>query len=52
MAEAAAAPAQAQVGGAADQAYNPYAAHGSLYASPPPNPGHTGGYGYGSNYGY
>ncbi|KAK5786242.1 flowering locus K homology domain-like [Gossypium arboreum] len=51
MAEAAA-PAQAQVGGAADQAYNPYAAHGSLYASPPPNPGHAGGYGYGSNYGY
>ncbi|KAH1083422.1 hypothetical protein J1N35_023183 [Gossypium stocksii] len=52
MAEAAApAPAQAQVGGAADQAYNPYAAHGSLYASPPPNPGHAGGYGYGSNYG-
>ncbi|XP_012492807.1 flowering locus K homology domain isoform X2 [Gossypium raimondii] len=51
MAEAAA-PAQAQVGGAADQAYNPYAAHGSLYASPPSNPGHAGGYGYGSNYGY
>ncbi|MBA0561369.1 hypothetical protein Golob_018205 [Gossypium lobatum] len=51
MAEAAA-PAQAQVGGAADQAYNPYAAHGSLYASPPSNPGHAGGYGYGSNYGF
>ncbi|XVF31083.1 hypothetical protein REPUB_Repub16aG0115000 [Reevesia pubescens] len=56
MAEAAAAPAQA-AGGAADQAYNPYAAHSSVYASPPSNPGHaghTGGYGsvYGSNYGY
>ncbi|MBA0737455.1 hypothetical protein Gogos_010919 [Gossypium gossypioides] len=54
MAEAAAAPAQAQAGGVADQAYNPYAAHGSVYASPPSNPGHAGGYGsvYGSNYGY
>ncbi|XWS42525.1 hypothetical protein CRYUN_Cryun16bG0021700 [Craigia yunnanensis] len=53
MAEAAG-PAQAQTGGAADQAYNPYAAHSSVYASPPSNPGHTGGYGsaYGSNYGY
>ncbi|XP_022742612.1 flowering locus K homology domain-like [Durio zibethinus] len=55
MAEAAA-PAQAQTG-AVDQAYNPYAAHSSVYASPPSNPGHaghTGGYGsvYGSNYGY
>nr|KJB26569.1 hypothetical protein B456_004G247700 [Gossypium raimondii] len=54
MAEAAAAPAQAQAGGVADQAYNPYAAHSSVYASPPSNPGHAGGYGsvYGSNYGY
>ena len=53
MAEAAG-QAQAQTGGAADQAYNPYAAHSSVYASPPSNPGHTGGYGsvYGSNYGY
>ncbi|XWS64720.1 hypothetical protein CRYUN_Cryun05aG0027900 [Craigia yunnanensis] len=53
MAEAAG-QAQAQAGGAADQAYNPYAAHSSVYASPPSNPGHTGGYGsvYGSNYGY
>ncbi|TYI70946.1 hypothetical protein E1A91_D08G259200v1 [Gossypium mustelinum] len=54
MAEAAAAPAQAQAGGVADQAYNPYAAHSSVYASPPSNPGHAGGYGsvYDSNYGY
>ncbi|KDP23685.1 hypothetical protein JCGZ_23518 [Jatropha curcas] len=56
MAEAAA-PAQAQTGGSTDQAYNPYAAHGSVYASPPSNQGHTGhtgGYGsvYGTNYGY
>ena len=56
-AAAAAAPTQAQTGGGADQAYNPYAAHSSVYASPPSNPGHaghTGGYGsvYGSNYGY
>ena len=53
MAEAAG-QAQAQTGGAADQAYNPYAAHSSIYASPPSNPGHSGGYGsvYGSNYGY
>ncbi|KAE8667503.1 Flowering locus K-like proteiny domain [Hibiscus syriacus] len=45
---------QAQAGGVADQAYNPYAAHGSLYASPPSNPGHPGGYGsvYGSNHGF
>ncbi|KAK8576148.1 hypothetical protein V6N13_090625 [Hibiscus sabdariffa] len=60
MAEAAAAAAassQGQGGGAPDQAYNPYATHGSVYASPPSNQGHaghTGGYGsvYGSNYGY
>lgn len=56
MAEAAA-PAQTQMGGSADQGYNPYATHGSMYGSPPSNPGHaghTGGYGsvYGSNYGY
>ncbi|XVF06349.1 hypothetical protein REPUB_Repub06bG0040300 [Reevesia pubescens] len=56
MAEAAA-PAQGQAGGVADHAYNPYASHSSVYASPPSNPGHTGhtgGYGsvYGSNYGY
>lgn len=57
MAEAAAAPGQQQMGGSADQGYNPYATHGSMYGSPPSNPGHaghTGGYGsvYGSNYGY
>ncbi|KAI5424040.1 hypothetical protein KIW84_030308 [Lathyrus oleraceus] len=56
MAEAAAAaPAQQQTGGpAADQGYNSYPAHGSVYASPPSNPGHAGGYGsvYGANYGY
>ncbi|KAL6325862.1 hypothetical protein AAG906_031099 [Vitis piasezkii] len=56
MAEAAA-PAQAQAGGSADQGYNSYAAHGSMYASPASNPAHashTGGYGpvYGANYGY
>ncbi|XP_065852150.1 flowering locus K homology domain isoform X1 [Euphorbia lathyris] len=53
-AAAAAAPAQAPTGGSADQGYNPYAAHGSVYASPPSNPGHAGGYGsvYGTNYGY
>ncbi|KAK7337920.1 hypothetical protein VNO77_18512 [Canavalia gladiata] len=54
MAEAAA-PAQAQTGGlAADQGYNSYPTHGSVYASPPSNPGHTGGYGsvYGANHGY
>ncbi|KAI4301942.1 hypothetical protein L6164_035173 [Bauhinia variegata] len=48
----AAAPAQAQTGGpAADQGYNTHPAHGSVYASPPSNPG---GYGsvYGTNYGY
>ncbi|KAE8711633.1 putative ankyrin repeat-containing protein [Hibiscus syriacus] len=51
---AAAAQPQAQAGGVPDQTYNPYAAHGSVYASPPSNPGHPGGYGsvYGSNYGY
>ena len=57
MAEAAAGPAQAQTGGGAVQAYNPYASHSSVYASPSSNPGHaghSGGYGsvYGSNYGY
>ncbi|KAJ7978131.1 RNA-binding KH domain-containing protein [Quillaja saponaria] len=53
MAEAAA-PAQQQSGGSADQGYNSYPPHGSVYASPPSNPGHAGGYGsvYGSNYGY
>ncbi|XP_058738671.1 flowering locus K homology domain [Vicia villosa] len=54
-AAAAAAPAQQQTGGpAADQGYNSYPAHGSVYASPPSNPGHAGGYGsvYGANYGY
>ncbi|WCJ39951.1 RNA-binding KH domain-containing protein [Euphorbia peplus] len=55
-AAAAAAPTQAQTGGSAEQGgYNPYAAHGSVYASPPSNPGHAGGgYGsvYGTNYGY
>ncbi|XP_015875416.1 flowering locus K homology domain isoform X2 [Ziziphus jujuba] len=49
--------AQAQSGGQTDQSYNSYAAHGSVYASPPSNPGHVGhagGYGsvYGANYGY
>ncbi|CAJ2631467.1 flowering locus K homology domain [Trifolium pratense] len=60
MAEAAAAaaapaPAQQQTGGPpADQGYNSYPAHGSVYTSPPSNPGHAGGYGsvYGANYGY
>ncbi|XP_061340428.1 flowering locus K homology domain [Gastrolobium bilobum] len=54
MAEAAT-PAQPQTGGPApDQGYNSYPAHGSVYASPPSNPGHAGGYGsvYGANYGY
>ncbi|CAN1176662.1 Flowering locus K homology domain [Linum perenne] len=55
MAEAGAPPAQGQgpTGGSADQSYNPYAGHGSVYASPP-NAGHAGGYGsvYGGNYGY
>ncbi|XP_027351861.1 flowering locus K homology domain [Abrus precatorius] len=54
MAEAAA-PAQSQAGGpAADQGYNSYPTHGSVYASPPSNPGHGGGYGsvYGANYGF
>nr|XP_027188494.1 flowering locus K homology domain isoform X2 [Cicer arietinum] len=54
MAEAAA-PAQPQTGGpTADQGYNSYPAHSSVYASPPANPGHAGGYGsvYGANYGY
>ncbi|KAE8712161.1 Flowering locus K-like proteiny domain [Hibiscus syriacus] len=53
-AAAAAAPAHAQAGGVPDQGYNPYAGHGSVYASPPTNSGHAGGYGsvYGSNYGY
>ncbi|BAT87952.1 flowering locus K homology domain isoform X2 [Vigna umbellata] len=59
MAEAAAAvggaPAQPQAGGpAADQGYSSYPAHASVYASPPSNPGHAGGYSsvYGANYGY
>jgi len=59
MAEAAAAaggaPAQPQTGGpVADQGYNSYPAHASVYASPPSNPGHAGGYSsvYGANYGY
>ncbi|GLT80874.1 hypothetical protein SLA2020_522850 [Shorea laevis] len=57
MAEAAAPAQPPPAGGSADQGYNPYAAHGSMYASPPSNPGHAGhagGYGsvYGSNYGY
>ncbi|XP_059440277.1 flowering locus K homology domain isoform X2 [Corylus avellana] len=56
MAEAGA-PTQVQSGGTTDPGYNSYAAHGSVYASPPSNPGnagHAGGYGsvYGSNYGY
>lgn len=50
-------PQQAPAGGTTDQGYNSYAAHGSVYASPPSNPGHAGhagGYGsvYGTNYGY
>lgn len=60
MAEAAAAPAaQTQAGAPLDQgynsqAYNSYQAHESVYASPPSNLGHAGGYGsaYGSSYGY
>ena len=62
MADAAAAAAgggsaQVQPTAATDQGYNSYAAHGSVYASPPNNAGHTGhasGYGsvYGTNYGY
>ncbi|KAL2345801.1 hypothetical protein Fmac_007086 [Flemingia macrophylla] len=54
MAEAAA-PAQPQTGGpVADQGYNSYTVHGSVYASPPANPAHTGSYSsvYGANYGY
>lgn len=54
MAEAAA-PAQQQTGGPpADQGYNSYPAHSSVYASPPSNPGHAVAYGavYGANYGY
>ncbi|XP_059652816.1 flowering locus K homology domain [Cornus florida] len=48
---------QTQQVGSTDQGYNSYNAHGSLYASPPSNPGlagQTGGYGsvYGTNYGY
>ncbi|KAE8720962.1 Alba DNA/RNA-binding protein [Hibiscus syriacus] len=58
IAEAAAArTGQGQGGGIADQAYNPYATHGSVYASLQSNQGHAdhaGGYssGYGSNHGY
>ncbi|XP_062084451.1 flowering locus K homology domain isoform X2 [Humulus lupulus] len=49
--------AQTQATGSTDQGYNSYAAHGSVYASPPSNSGHAGhagGYGsvYGTNYGY
>ena len=64
MAEAAA-PTSAPAAGAipnamapADQSYNPYVAHGSMYTSPASNaapPSHSaGGYGsaYGANYGY
>ncbi|KAI3472473.1 hypothetical protein Pfo_031308 [Paulownia fortunei] len=56
MAEAAGPP-QTQHASSADQVYNSYAAHGSVYTSQPSNPslsGQTGGYGsvYGSNYGY
>ncbi|KAK4402193.1 Flowering locus K homology domain [Sesamum angolense] len=48
---------QPQHSTSADQGYNSYGAHGSLYTSPPSNPNHagqTGGYGsvYGSSYGY
>ncbi|KAK2632527.1 hypothetical protein EUGRSUZ_L01440 [Eucalyptus grandis] len=58
MAEAAAATqSQAPAAGHMDQGYNSYGAHGSVYASPASNPGHTahgGAYGsvYGANYGY
>lgn len=55
----AAAPAQSQTGGsAADLGYTSYPAPVSgpapVYASPPSNPGHAGGYGsvYGANYGF
>ncbi|KAK2365211.1 flowering locus K proteiny domain [Trifolium repens] len=54
-AAAAPAPAQQQTGGPpADQGYNSYPAHGSVYTSPASNPGHAAGYGsvYGANYGY
>lgn len=50
--------AQTQPAAPTDQGYNSYAAHGSVYASPPNNAGHAGhaagGYGsvYGTNYGY
>ncbi|EXB93216.1 Poly(rC)-binding protein 1 [Morus notabilis] len=49
---------QTQPAAPTDQGYNSYAAHGSVYASPPNNAGHAGhtagGYGsvYGTNYGY
>ncbi|VVA12932.1 PREDICTED: flowering locus K homology [Prunus dulcis] len=51
------APQPTQTAGSVDQGYNSYAAHGSVYSSPPSNQGHaghTGGYGsvYGSHYGY
>lgn len=58
MAEAAAATqSQAPAAGHMDQGYNSYGAHGSVYASPASNQGHTahgGAYGsvYGANYGY
>ena len=49
--------AQTQAAAPTDQGYNSYAAHGSVYPSPPSNAGHAGhagGYGsvYGANYGY
>ncbi|XP_075501985.1 flowering locus K homology domain-like [Primulina tabacum] len=49
--------AQTQYASSADQAFNSYAAHGSVYTSPPSNAsvgGQTGGYSsvYGANYGY
>ncbi|KAJ4822853.1 hypothetical protein Tsubulata_005315, partial [Turnera subulata] len=49
MAEAAGTGQGQTYGGSTDQGYNPYASQGSVYASPPSNPGHAGG--YGSNYG-
>ncbi|MED6131116.1 hypothetical protein PIB30_007089, partial [Stylosanthes scabra] len=48
---AAAAGQQPQTGGpGAEQGYNSYQAHSSVYASPPSNPGY--GSVYGANYGY
>ncbi|KAF8394327.1 hypothetical protein HHK36_020535 [Tetracentron sinense] len=57
MAEAAGST-QSAMGGPTDQGYNSFPAHGSMYGSPPSNPGHPGhtaggyGSGYGTNYGY